>query len=96
MEAQIQALEGLIRSERGNLVRADQTQKSDHLKRNDRQWQVKLEAIDRTAEDQLDERSKTLRDQEEELDDVRAHHMFSRILSFLFVIVLFFKEKNVF
>ena len=36
MEAQIQALEGLIRSERGNLVKADQTQKSDHLKRNDR------------------------------------------------------------
>ena len=61
MEAQIQALEGLIRSERGNLVRADQTQKSDHLKRNDRQWQVKLEAINRTAEDQLEERSKTLR-----------------------------------
>ena len=70
MEAQIQALEGLIRSERGNLVRADQTQKSDHLKRNDRQWQVKLEAINRTAEDQLEERSKTLRDQEEELDDI--------------------------
>ena len=70
MEAQIQALEGLIRSERSNLVRADQTQKSDHLKRNDRQWQVKLEAINRTAEDQLEERSKTLRDQEEELDDI--------------------------
>ena len=70
MEAQIQALEGLIRSERANLVRADQTQKSDHLKRNDRQWQVKLEAINRTAEDQLEERSKTLRDQEEELDDI--------------------------
>ena len=47
MEAQIQALEGLIRSERANLVKADQTQKADHLKRNDRQWQVKLEAINR-------------------------------------------------
>ena len=56
MEAQIQALEGLIRSERENLIKADQTQKSDHLKRNDRQWQVKLEAINRTAEDQLEER----------------------------------------
>mgnify|MGYP001291690145 CR=1 FL=1 len=45
MEAQIQALEGLIRSERGNLVKADQTQKSDHLKRNDRQWQVTSRCI---------------------------------------------------
>ena len=46
------------------------TQKSDHLKRNDRQWQVKLEAINRTASDQMEERLKTLKDQEEELDQL--------------------------
>ena len=42
----------------------------DHLKRNDRSWQVKNEAINRTATDQIEERLKTLRDQEEELDDI--------------------------
>ena len=63
-------MEGLIRSERENLIKADQTQKSDHLKRNDRSWQVKNEAINRTATEQIEERLKTLRDQEEELDDI--------------------------
>ena len=61
MESQIQALEGLVRSERGNLMNAYNVQKSDHLKRNDRNWQIKLEAINRTAEDQMEERIKTLR-----------------------------------
>ena len=61
MEAQIQALEGLVRSERKNLNRAYNTQLREHLKKNDRQWQIKLEAINRTAEDQMDERLKTLR-----------------------------------
>ena len=42
----------------------------DHLKRNDRSWQVKNEAINRTATDQIEERLKTLRDQEQELDDI--------------------------
>ena len=70
MEAQIQALEGLVDSERDNLTSAYTTQKSDHLKRNDRQWQVKLEAINRTASDQMEERLKTLKDQEEELDEL--------------------------
>lgn len=70
MEAQIQALEGLVRSERVNLTDAYKTQKTEHLKRNERGWQIKSEAINRTAEDQLEERLKTLRDQEQELDDI--------------------------
>ena len=70
MEAQIQALEGLVNSERKHLVHAYKNQKSDHLRRNDRSWQVKNEAINRTADEQMEERLKTLRDQEEELDDI--------------------------
>ena len=61
---------GLVRSERKHLVEAYKNQKIDHLKRNDRSWQVKNEAINRTATDQIEERLKTLRDQEEELDDI--------------------------
>ena len=56
MEAQIQALEGLVRSERKNLIEAYKNQKSDHLKRNDRSWQVKSEAINRTANEQMEAR----------------------------------------
>ena len=56
MEAQIQALEGLVRSERKNLIEAYKNQKSDHLKRNDRSWQVKSEAINRTANEQMESR----------------------------------------
>jgi dynein regulatory complex protein 1 len=70
MESQIQALEGLIRSERKNLIDAYGGQKADHLKRNERNWQVKLEAVNRTAEDQMEERLKALRDQEKELDEI--------------------------
>ncbi len=89
MESQIQALEGLINSERKNLENAYTNQKVDHLKRNERNWQViivgslksnyvikigyvkvKLEAVNRTSEDQMEARLKTLRDNEKELDDI--------------------------
>ena len=70
MESQIQALEGLINSERKNLEMAYANQKFEHLKKNDRNWQVKLETVNRTSEEQMDLRLKTLQDNEKELDDI--------------------------
>lgn len=70
MERQIQALENLVRSERHNLDDAFSAQKTEHLRKNERDWQVKLETVNRTSEDQLEDRLKTMKDQEKELDDL--------------------------
>ena len=70
MEHQIQALERLIKSERGKLNQAFITQKKDHLKKNDHSWQVKLETVTRTSEEQMEQRLKLLTEQEAELDEL--------------------------
>ena len=70
MEHQIQALEGLVKSERGKLNEAFVKQKKEHLKKNDHSWQVKLEAVSRTSEEQMEQRLKLLIEQEAELDDL--------------------------
>ena len=70
MEHQIQALERLIKSERGKLNEAFVTQKKEHLKKNDHSWQVKLETVSRTSEEQMEQRLKLLNEQEKELDEL--------------------------
>ena len=70
MEHQIQALERLVKSERGKLNEAFVTQKKAHLQKNDHSWQVKLEAVSRTSEDQMEQRLKLLTEQEVELDEL--------------------------
>ena len=44
---QIQALESLVSSERGAMENAFQNQKTGQLRSNDRNWQLKLEAVNR-------------------------------------------------
>ena len=70
MEHQIQALERLIKSERNKLNEAFVTQKKEHLKKNDHSWQVKLETVSRTSEEQMEQRLKLLTEQEKELDEL--------------------------
>ena len=70
MEHQIQALERLIKSERRKLNQAFTSQKTSHLKKNDHSWQVKLETVSRTSEEQMEQRLKLLTEQEAELDEL--------------------------
>ena len=70
MEQQVQALEGLIRNERKRLDDAFDEQKADHFKKNERSWQVKLEAVNRTSEEQMEQRLKLLAEQQSELDEL--------------------------
>ena len=70
MEHQIQALERLIKSERNKLNEAFVTQKKEHLRKNDHSWQVKLETVSRTSEEQMEQRLKLLKEQETELDEL--------------------------
>ena len=70
MENQIQALERIVKSERGKLNQAFVAQKRDHLKRNDHSWQVKVEAVSRTSEEQMEQRLNLLQEQELELDEL--------------------------
>ena len=67
---QVQALEGLVKNERRRLEEALDGQKTDGLKVSDRNWLIKLEAVNRTSDDQMEQRLKLLSEQQEELDDL--------------------------
>lgn len=43
----VQALEGLVKSERSNMENAFHSQKSEQMRQNDREWQLKLETVNR-------------------------------------------------
>ena len=67
---QVQALERLVKNERKRLEDAFSGQKSDQFKVSERNWLIKLEAVNRTSDEQMEQRLKLLAEQQEELDDL--------------------------
>ena len=59
-----------MKNERRRLEEALDGQKSDGLKVSDRNWLIKLEAVNRTSDDQMEQRLKLLSEQQAELDDL--------------------------
>lgn len=63
-------MEGLVKSERKRLGDAFTEQKEDHFQKNDRNWLVRLEAVNRTSDEQMETRLKLLTEQASELDEL--------------------------
>ena len=59
-----------MKNERRRLEDALGGQKTDGFRVSDRNWLIKLEAVNRTSDEQMEQRLKLLTEQQEELDDL--------------------------